>query len=436
MADLSNPSSNSPQRPYPSRRELRQQAQQSPSSPPTVANLDPENPTAQPHIPQVPPPTTLPQVAPIDARRRDQRSRVRQRQTMRRRSFIVIPLLLVVLITAMVLVGLYVKRNLDARGKDYEGAGTGTVRITIPQGANGSEIGDILAKADVVASSQAFYNACLAQEAACLTIQPGTYNMAKQMSSASALSVLVDSANRVDEQITVGPGLTKWQVKDQLVSVGGFSAAEVEQAFAAAPGLPAEAQGNVEGWLCTGSYLAAPGQSAQDVVAEMISRSVKRLEDNKVPRAQWQTFLTKASIVQREGSDLQKQDYAKIARVIENRLVDNPQTVGLLNMDSTVLYGLGEAAKSRRIPTAAEVEDASNPYNTYIHKGLPPSPIGAVGDYAFDAVHKPDRGNWLYFVTVDLNTGETLFADTQEEQTANTKKFEQWCKDNAPACQK
>ena len=133
---------------------------------------------------------------------------------------------------------------------------------------------------------------------------------------------------------------------------------------------------------------------------------------------------------------MQKQDYAKIARVIENRLVDNPQTVGLLNMDSTVLYGLGEAAKSRRIPTAAEVEDASNPYNTYIHKGLPPSPIGAVGDYAFDAVHKPDRGNWLYFVTVDLNTGETLFADTQEEQTANTKKFEQWCKNNAPACQK
>lgn len=379
-------------------------------------------------------PVEQPEVTLSENRRRDKRSRIRRRKTMRNRTFVVLAVVVTLLIVAIIFGAIIFNRWLSAKGADYEGSGTGQVMVTVPEGALGSDIGNILAKAQVVASSQAFFNACRDQEAACSAIQPGTYAMAKHMSAVNALSILIDKANRVDDQITIGPGLTKWQVKEQLVTTAGFSDADVEAAFANAPELPKVAGGNIEGWLAPGTYLVGPGQDATETVRQMVAANVKRLRDAGIPEAQWETFLTKASIVQREGSDLQKQDYAKIARVLENRMDASKETVGFLNMDSTVIYGLGEASKSRKIPTAAEVADASNPYNTYRHKGLPPGPIGVVGQDAFDGTRNPPPGDWLYFTTVDLNTGETRFSATMAEQKANVELLKQFCKDHPDIC--
>lgn len=379
-------------------------------------------------------PAEQPEVTLSDNRRRDKRSRIRRRKTMRNRTFIILAIVVTLLVIAIVFGAIIFNRWLSAKGADYEGSGTGQVMVTVPEGALGSDIGSILAKAQVVASSQAFFNACRDQEAACSAIQPGTYAMAKHMSAVNALSILIDKANRVDDQITIGPGLTKWQVKEQLVNTAGFSDADVEAAFAKAPGLPKVAGGNIEGWLAPGTYLVGPGQDATETVRQMVAANVKRLRESGIPEDQWETFLTKASIVQREGSDLQKQDYAKIARVLENRMDTSKETVGFLNMDSTVIYGLGEASKSRKIPTSGEVADASNPYNTYRHKGLPPGPIGVVGQDAFDGTHNPPPGDWLYFTTVDLNTGETRFSATMEEQKANVELLKQFCKDHSDIC--
>lgn len=379
-------------------------------------------------------PAEQPEVTLSENRRRDKRSRIRRRKTMRNRTFVILAIVVALVVVAIVFGAIIFNRWLSAKGADYEGSGTGQVMVTVPEGALGSDIGNILAKAQVVASSQAFFNACRDQEAACSAIQPGTYAMAKHMSAVNALSILIDKANRVDDQITIGPGLTKWQVKEQLVTTAGFSDADVEAAFANAPGLPKVAGGDIEGWLAPGTYLVGPGQDATETIRQMVAASVKRLRDAGIPEAQWETFLTKASIVQREGSDLQKQDYGKIARVLENRMDASKETVGFLNMDSTVIYGLGEASKSRKIPTAAEVADASNPYNTYRHKGLPPSPIGVVGQDAFDGTRNPPSGDWLYFTTVDLNTGETRFSATMEEQEANVELLKQFCKDHPDIC--
>ena len=66
--------------------------------------------------------------------------------------------------------------------------------------------------------------------------------------------------------------------------------------------------------------------------------------------------------------------------------------------------------------------------------GLPPTPIGAVGQPELGAALNPTPGNWLYFVTVNLETGETLFASTNEEQKTNTKKLNDYCKKNQEIC--
>jgi UPF0755 protein len=54
----------------------------------------------------------------------------------------------------------------------------------------------------------------------------------------------------------------------------------------------------------------------------------------------------------------------------------------------------------------------NSPYNTFLHKGLPPTPIDSPGDAAIQAALHPDHGDLLYFVTVNLKTGLTLFTDS------------------------
>jgi len=119
--------------------------------------------------------------------------------------------------------------------------------------------------------------------------------------------------------------------------------------------------------------------------------------------------IVMASLVQAEGGRVT--DYSSIARVIDNRLARGMP----LQLDSTVLYGL------HKFGIIASDKDLASPspYNTYRHKGLPPGPIDSPGNAAIQAVLHPASGNWLYFVTVNPETGETKF-------TSSLAQFEQF----------
>jgi UPF0755 protein len=157
----------------------------------------------------------------------------------------------------------------------------------------------------------------------------------------------------------------------------------------------------------------------------MVSHQVSRLTELGVPEDEWQSVLIRASIVEREVTTAD--DMARVATVITNRLSDDSETNQLLGMDSTVLYGLGE---SSGIPTTAQTQDTDNRYNTYVHTGLPPTPIGSPGDTAINAVLNPAEGDWQYFVTINLDTGETLFANTLEEHNENVQLLREWQSEN------
>jgi UPF0755 protein len=116
-----------------------------------------------------------------------------------------------------------------------------------------------------------------------------------------------------------------------------------------------------------------------------------------------------ASLVQAEGGRLS--DYPKIARVIYNRLAQRIP----LELDSTVLYGLNTYG----ILATDQQLTSTSPYNTYRHMGLTPGPIDSPGASAIQAVLNPAPGNWIYFVTVNPKTKETLF-------TASQAQFEQF----------
>ena len=371
------------------------------------------------------------------SRRQRRMEKVERRQRKRRRHWLT-SLVIVITLVAVGVLGykaIGIMRDASAQAthaEDYKGEGEGEVTVTIPEGASGADIGDILQSKGVVASGKAFTNAAKNNPKG-TTIQPGTYKLKKKMSASSALQALLDPESKGDHTLTVIAGSTKQSVKERLKKVGNFTDEQVEAAYAdsAAIGLPAEAGGNVEGWLAPGTYDVAENATPKDLVKKMVSQTVTRLKELKVPKEDYQKVLIKASNVEREVN--KEQYYGQVARVIENRLTQTDgETHGLLQMDSTVQYGLG---RDGGIPSEAENQDASNPYNTYVHQGLPPGPIGNPDEAAIKAVLNPPAGSWLYFVTVNLKTGETLFASTNEEQKANTKKLSDYCNKNKDVCE-
>nr|WP_303770543.1 endolytic transglycosylase MltG [Actinomyces oris] len=371
------------------------------------------------------------------SRRQRRMEKVERRQRKRRRHWLT-SLVIVITLMAVGVLGykaIGIMRDASAQAthaEDYKGEGEGEVTVTIPEGASGADIGDILQSKGVVASGKAFTNAAKNNPKG-TTIQPGTYKLKKKMSASSALQALLDPESKGDHTLTVIAGSTKQSVKERLKKVGNFTDEQIEAAYAdsAAIGLPAEAGGNVEGWLAPGTYDITENATPKDLIKKMVSQTVTRLKELKVPKEDYQKVLTKASIVEREVN--KEQYYGQVARVIENRLTQTDgETHGLLQMDSTVQYGLGHDGG---IPSEAETQDANNPYNTYVHQGLPPGPIGNPNEAAIKAVLNPPAGSWLYFVTVDLKTGETLFASTNEEQKTNTKKLSDYCNKNKDVCE-
>lgn len=316
-------------------------------------------------------------------------------------------------------------------GEDYEGKGSGEVIIEIPEGASGKTIGAILEKEGVIADADVFAD-IFKKNSLAQGVQAGRFRLHKRMSSREALAMLLDPTSKADIKVTIPPGFTIKQIKSRLEETAGFSADQVAEAFAdpAEYGIPGQSEESFEGWLAPDTYTVSTKMTAKDLVKTMVDTQIKRLDEAGVAPEQRAGVLIKASILEKEVN-LDKY-YAQVARVIENRLQDNPDTHGFLQMDSTVVYGLG---RSGGIPSTEDLKQ-DTPYNTYKHKGLPPTAIGTVGLKALQGAVKPAEGKWLYFTTVNLDSGETKFALTLDEQKKNVEELKQWCQQNPGKCKR
>lgn len=306
--------------------------------------------------------------------------------------------------------------------EDYEGQGTGEVIVMIHDGDIGSDIATTLHAEGVTKSFDAFYELLLKQ-ASTHVFQPGAYKLAKGMSAQAALDALIDPANKLEQTVAVPEGTVAADVL-QLVSEGTDIAIEDLQAAAAdvaSFGLPAEAT-TLEGFLFPATYVFTPGISAHDALQTMVDRQFQALDSAGVaPADRWKTIVL-ASLVQKEAG--LRDDYYKVSRVFLNRLDPALWESGLLQSDATVAYGTGNT--HRVSTTDAEREDAANAYSTYVHPGLPVGPISNPGDLAIDAALHPADGPWLFFVTWNLDTGETIFSSTVEEHDAAVAKWLDW----------
>ena len=341
---------------------------------------------------------------------RDGPAGARRHRPQRRGTFaVLLALVLVLLLAGAAFFGARaLLGRLGGGPEDYPGPGSGEAQIEVVAGQTATAIGRTLHEQDVVASVEAFAGAAQADERSA-GIQPGFYRMRQQMSAVDALAVLIDPAARIQTRVTVPEGMRAERVLDLLAEQTGLPRADFDAALAdpAGLGLPAYAQGRAEGFLFPATYDIAPDLDAAGVLRLLVRRydqAAAKVGLDGGPLTAYE-LVTLASLL--EGEAKLDEDFGRVSRVIYNRLAAGMP----LQMDSTISYALGE---SREVVTLEDTR-IDSPYNTYQIPGLPPGPINSPGERALDLAKNPPPGDWLYFVTVDLETGETRFTASYEE---------------------
>jgi UPF0755 protein len=302
--------------------------------------------------------------------------------------------------------------------EDYPGPGEGTVEIVVHEGDGGAAIAKTLKQAAVVATEDAFIKAYQAN-ARSLSIQPGTYRMALRMKAESAVAALLDEANRVVVKFTIPEGYRADQVYEVIHQKTDIAVADLEAAAAdaAAIGLPPEAKGDVEGWLFPATYALNPNPTAVDALSAMVSRMVDELETLGVERKKWRKTVILASVVEKESK--LSADRPKVARVFLNRNKAHMRW----QSDATVSYGV---KKFDSVFVTGQDQSDDNKWNTYMRDGYPGGAICNPGEEALNGAINPAKGKWLYFVAVNLETGETKYADDAAGHQANINEMCQW----------
>lgn len=355
---------------------------------------------------------------------------------------------LVVVVIGAVFLGSRLWHGLFGAGDDFEGDGVNDVVIQVHNGDSTTAIGQTLHDANVVATVQAFVTAA-SGNAAISSIQPGFYKVRTEIPASNAVARLSDAQNRVGRLvIPEGRQLDDIaDVKTNAVTQGIFTliseatcvkldnnrqcvkvddlkqaAGTADPAALSIPGWalePIKALGNdhrrIEGLIAPGTWNVDPSASAQEILSTLIGASAAQYEQEGLLEAgngsslsPYETLIV-ASLVQRESKPA---DFAKVARVIYNRLADPEHN--RLEFDSTVNYPLDR----QEVATTDADRGKDTPWNTYVREGLPATPICSPGQPALAAAENPEPGDWLYFVTVDL-TGTTLFTRDYQQHLAN-----------------
>ena len=294
------------------------------------------------------------------------------------------------------------------------GQGEGTVVIVIEEGDLGEDVARKLVAADVVKSFDAIYRPMLQSD---LVIFPGHYEFPLQIPGTEALRILLEG-KPITNDVTIPEGFQIAQIVPLLSERLGLSESELFEAIDKAnqqyPGL------TLEGYLFPATYQFSPDVTAAAVISEMLARMEQELDRFNVSLDDSLSVLTLASIIQEEAR--LQEDFYKVSNVFTNRL----QKGMLLQTDPTVKYYYEGSIKSFQ----QGVADTKNPYNTYVYPGLPPGPISSPGAIAIDAAINPAPGNYLFFVTINLDTGETIFSETLREHEKAVELYRQWLREN------
>lgn len=289
--------------------------------------------------------------------------------------------------------------------------------VTITSGSTVNQISAQLKNMGLIRSSQAF-EWYISSHNYRDKLQAGTYSFAKNESVPQIVDKLVQGKVAAD-LVTILPGKRIDEIRQTFIA-SGFAPDAVDAALkpdqyrAAYPALadnPPTA--GLEGFLYPDSFQKTATTDPKQIVAASLTEMQNHLTTDirNGFASQGLTVyqgVTLASMVEQEVS--KPSDRAQAAQVFLTRLKMD-MTLG---SDVTARYG---AIRAGVTPSLTY----DSPYNTLIHKGLPPGPISTVSDSSLKAVAHPANTDWLYFVAGD--NGTTYFSKTLEDHQALTQKY-------------
>ncbi|GAB3704919.1 endolytic transglycosylase MltG [Mariniluteicoccus flavus] len=317
--------------------------------------------------------------------------------------------------------------------EDYPGPGEAEVSIDIPDGSTVDEIGGILHDSDVIASTDAFDKA--KEEFPNVNdLQAGTYALKTKMKARDAIDQMLKAGLKGGKTFTVIEGLRLAEQYKAISQKTGIPEDKLAEAGKKGKeyGLSEWANDNPEGFLFPDTYQIAGDdpKAPLKVMAGNFNRKAREINLEERAKALGKSpreLVIVASIIEAEAR--RDEDRPKIARVLYNRLA-----IGMpLQLDTTVDYA-NNRARGTGAETTAEMRANPSPYNTYVHKGLPPGPIDAPGLKSLQAAANPAEGSWKFFVAINLDNGETAYADDLNGHQTNVNKWRQWCSANPGKC--
>ena len=331
---------------------------------------------------------------------------------MRRLIFLVVALAAI----AAAVAGVYYAR-VDEK---YQGYGGAEQFVEISPGAGSNAIGRLLVQSGVVRDEWTFRLAVYLTGTA-RELKAGEYRFAGAMSAKEVARKLAHGDVFL-RPITFPEGLTIKEMARLFESRGfGTSASFVDAAKDPSAIRPLDAKADdLEGYLFPETYNLARRVSAASLVSQMTARfnAVFDAALRSETQTQGRTIrevVTLASLVEKETARAEERPI--VAAVYLNRL-----RIGMgLQCDPTVIYALERAGKYDGNLTRENLRFDS-PYNTYRYAGLPPGPIAAPGRSSIEAVLRPAKVDYLYFVS--RNDGTHVFATTLAEHNRNVRQWQ------------
>jgi peptidoglycan lytic transglycosylase G len=302
----------------------------------------------------------------------------------------------------------------------FHGDGTGRVAVTVPPRSGANQIGDLLERKGVVSSSF-FFSARATLAGKRGDLKPGSYVLKRGMSYGAVLDVLTAGPPVNTVTVVVPEGRSRREIAVSLRDAGlagDYLAASKRSPLLDPARYRAKHATDLEGFLFPATYELKRGSSMRQLVTKQLQVFKQRFPTVSLRRARTKNLtpydvLIIGSLVERETAIPSERPL--IASVIYNRLHKSMP----LQIDATSRF---EFNKWSGALTRSELQSPS-PYNTRIHRGLPPGPIGNPGLASIRAAAAPAKTSYLFYVNNPCKPDTHTFAKTLTEFNAAVARY-------------
>lgn len=306
------------------------------------------------------------------------------------------------------------------------------IEFRIEKGEGAAQIIFNLKKEGIIANDLAFKYYIWKQKSANL-LKAGKYELSPAMTPSEIVKILLAGDVKKDEEflgikVTVPEGYKTSEIEAALIAAGlAIQKSELLEAVQISASLAYELFGHrflkelpsratVDGFLFPDTYFFDKNSQLNDIVGKMLGNFDEKITDAmrvkyKARGKNLYEIIIMASLLEKEVRTLE--DMKIVSGILWKRM-----EIGMpLQVDATLSYLTGK--KTGEINNDDKLIDS--PYNTYVYRGLPPTPIVNPGINAIQAAIEPVQTDYLFYLSTP--TGETIFAKTNEEHNENRAKY-------------